>query len=219
MDENIIIQLEKENAVTATFRRLDPAKKENIFRAALEAFSREIYDRVSLEEIAVSAEISKGSLIQYFANKENILKSVITIFLNDYKNYWESYFAGEIAVRAKERIIKLFLAIMELWEKDKTSLRFYIKMRYENDATLTQEFREKISLIQREHLHKMIIRGMETGEIRRDIESEVIVQILIGVIRNLELACLTAFQTARAKTNLKDLIEKIATALFDGVKA
>jgi len=218
MDENIVIQLERQKAVTATFRRLDSAKKEKIYRAALEAFSKEVYDRVSLDEIAASAEISKGSLIQYFANKENLLRFVIKIFLDDYGGFWEKYFSGEIAVRARERIVSFYLAATELWDKDKISLRFYIKMRYENDAILTQEYREKILRIQSEHLNNMIMRGMETGELRRDIEGEVIVQILIGVMRNIELACLPAFQTARGKASLKEQTEKMAATLFDGIK-
>jgi len=91
-------------------------------------------------------------------------------------------------------------------------------MRYENDAILTQEYREKILRIQSEHLNNMIMRGMETGELRRDIEGEVIVQILLGVMRNIELACLPAFQTARGKASLKEQTEKMAATLFDGIK-
>jgi len=40
MDENIVIQLERQKAVTATFRRLDSAKKEKIYRAAWRLFQR-----------------------------------------------------------------------------------------------------------------------------------------------------------------------------------
>ncbi len=218
MNENLIIELEKDKTVTATFRKLEPAKREKIYRTAVEAFSNEVYDRVSLDGIAGSAQFSKGSLIQYFTNKENVLKFVMKIFLDDYKDYWAKYFAGETAVRAKERIITFFLAMVESWEMDKTAFRFHIKMCFENDANLTREYREKMIQIQSEGLNKIIRRGMETGEIRRDIEVQVITELLLGLVRSIELICLPAFQTTRGRAGIKDQIERMTRIFFDGVK-
>ncbi len=55
MDENIIVRLEKEKVVTATFRKLSPAKKDKIYKSALKAFGEDIFDRVVLDDIAKTA--------------------------------------------------------------------------------------------------------------------------------------------------------------------
>jgi len=219
MDENLIARLEREGVATATFRRLNPARREKIYLAALESFSVEVFDRVTLDSIAEKAGISKGSLIQYFLTKENLLKFAIRLFIDDYRQYWNAYFSREIAIRTRERINAFFQASIDLWEKNKMLLNFYLKMRYENDSSLTSEFRKEVSMIQSECLNKIIARGVETGELRRDIDPDVISQFFIGLIRNMELAVPAALQSARGKSVLINQLEKSLAALFDGLKA
>ncbi len=217
MDENIIIILEKRGTVTATFRKLEPSKKQKIFETAREAFAFNTFENVSLDHVAAGASISKGSLIQYFAKKENLLEFVSEISIDNYRRSWEEYFAREFAVRATDRIRRYFQTQLDTWENDKTGFRFYMKMHYENDFNLTRSFTERILQLRRHYLSGMVTRGMETGEIRRDLEPETIAFILLAAIRDLESAYLAGNLSPKEKLNLSDRAMKISSMLFDGI--
>ncbi len=217
MNENLIVEMERNGTVTATFRKLEQSKKEAIFRAAIKEFSADVFDRVSLDTIAAGAGISKGSLFQYFGNKEHLLEFVAEIFLDNYRQYWADYFGREHAVRARERVSRYLLACLEYWERERIEYRFYMKMHYENPATLAGDFREKVAQLQRGHISAIIERGMATGEIRRDLETETISFLIHATVRNLEQGYTAVLQVPKTKIDLKDLTLKIVMLLFDGI--
>lgn len=61
------------------FDALPPEKRTRIINAALQEFARNGYERASTNEITREAEISKGSLFNYFNNKKELY-----LFLLDY---------------------------------------------------------------------------------------------------------------------------------------
>jgi len=58
-----------------TFANLPDDKRERIFRAAIEEFVAHPYDSASLTRIAERADISKGSLYQYFDDKLDLFEA------------------------------------------------------------------------------------------------------------------------------------------------
>jgi AcrR family transcriptional regulator len=218
MDENIIVKLETQKIVTSTFRRLSVLKKEQIYQAAINVFSEKVFDRVSLDEIAENAGISKGSLFQYFSSKEKLFTFLLEMFANDYRKYWDDYFSREFAIRAKDRIINYFLSQLDFWDENRISFRFYIKVRHENDSLLTNDFTYLISSIQSQYLASIIARGSQTGEIRRDAEQAMIVLILSGLNEIIEKS--PAWQKSpRSRINLENRLKSIMELLFDGIGA
>ncbi|ROR23963.1 TetR family transcriptional regulator [Mobilisporobacter senegalensis] len=61
------------------FFNLEKEKQERIINAALKEFTKNGYEKASTNEIIKEAEISKGSLFQYFNNKKELY-----LFLLDY---------------------------------------------------------------------------------------------------------------------------------------
>jgi len=61
------------------FNTLEPEKQERIINAALKEFARNGYEKASTNEIIKEAEISKGSLFNYFNSKKKLY-----LFLLDY---------------------------------------------------------------------------------------------------------------------------------------
>ena len=216
MNENLIVEMEKKGAVTVTFRKLEPSKKEAIYRAALKEFSSDVFDRVSLDVVAAAAGVSKGSLFQYFGNKEHLLEFVAEIFLDNYRQYWESYFAREHAVRARDRVSHYLLECLEYWERERIEYRFHMKMEYENPLAVAGGFREKVVRLRQEYISAIIVRGMATGEIRGDMEAETISFLFHASLKNLEQSYAAILQTPKTKIDLKDLTSKIVMLLFDG---
>lgn len=63
------------------FNRIDDAKKERILNAAFKEFAEKGFDDASTNRIAKEANISKGSLFNYFNNKEDLFKYLIELAL------------------------------------------------------------------------------------------------------------------------------------------
>jgi TetR/AcrR family transcriptional regulator len=90
--------------VFSKFLNLDLEKQDRIINAALKEFAQKGYDNASTNEIVKSAEISKGLLFHYFANKKQLF-----LFLYDY---------------CVELTMKEFYDKIDFEEKD-----FFIRMR------------------------------------------------------------------------------------------
>jgi len=217
MNENLIVEMEKKGAVTVTFRKLEPSKKEAIYQAALKEFSSDVFDRVSLDTLAAEAGVSKGSLFQYFGNKEHLLEFVAEISLDNYRQYWEEYFAREHAVRARDRVSRYFLACLEYWVRERIEYRFHMKMEYENPLAVAGGFREKVARLRQEYISAIIERGRATGEIRGDMEIDTVSFLIHAALRNLEQSYATILQTPKTKIDLKGFSERIGALIFDGV--
>jgi AcrR family transcriptional regulator len=61
---------------TSTWFRLDGAKRERVLQAAMREFGEHGYSTGSLNTIAREAEIAKGSLFQYFSDKQEFFAYV-----------------------------------------------------------------------------------------------------------------------------------------------
>lgn len=61
---------------TATWERLDPARRERITTAAMAEFGRHGYSAGSLNIVAREADVAKGSLFQYFEGKLDLFQHV-----------------------------------------------------------------------------------------------------------------------------------------------
>ncbi len=61
-----------------TFFNLAQAKRDKIINAAIKEFSRVTIDEASIENIIIEAKISSGSFYQYFEDKEDAYKYVIS---------------------------------------------------------------------------------------------------------------------------------------------
>lgn len=218
MNENIIVKLEKEGTVTTTFRKLDPDKKARLYRTALNAFSLSVFDRVSFDSIAEGAEVSKGSLFQYFGNKENLLRFVSEIYLDDYSRYWQEYVSNEHAVRARDRLTDFFSAQYDFWQESRREFAFYLKMLYENDRVLTSAFADRIRQIQTTYLAGIIMRGSETGEIRRDIESSRMAPVLLAVMEGIYYQLTPEQFNPKKKNQIEELINSALSSLIDGIR-
>ena len=67
----------------STFYNLDPSKQEKIINATIKEFAKYGYKNTTISSIAKKAKVSKGSIYQYFKNKE---KLYIYIFDKSYRD-------------------------------------------------------------------------------------------------------------------------------------
>ena len=216
MNENLIVELEKSGIVTSTFRKLAPEKKAALYKSALSAFAGNVFDRVSLDEIAAGAEVSKGSLVQYFIHKDNILAFVIEVYLDEYKKHWEEYFNHEHAVRVQDRIITYFKTHYDYVSNEQSFSGVFFKMMFENSREVSSHFVDSVNEENHQHIQDIIRRSLQTGEIHSG-ESE---EEITGLFHEYLSGCF--FTWASNKEILKDReyhhkIESSIKTIFNGL--
>ena len=74
-----ILQLEQDGLVTRTFRRLDPERQQVILNAILEEAVARGPAAINIKEVARRAEVSIGSLYQYFENRAGLLAFAVEL--------------------------------------------------------------------------------------------------------------------------------------------
>lgn len=65
---------------TTTFFNLPPPKRERLFRAAVAEFARKSFDEVSISRVIRAAEIPRGSFYQYFTDKTDLFRYILSYF-------------------------------------------------------------------------------------------------------------------------------------------
>ncbi len=214
LDENIIAELVDRKVIFDTFRRLTSDKKKRIYQTAVSLFAEYGYDGLSVDMVCEKASISKGSFFQYFPSKSHLFEFVILIF-DDYLQKWVAEIRRfETVVMAKDRLLYLYqaLAINSRLFNDEERFFLYVSSSMNHSTVVI----EGIDLGRhfKSYVDEIISRGVETGEIRGDVEVE-----LTGYLVSLIIEGLLRRQYTDKKMPLNETEEYLITFLFDGIRA
>lgn len=173
-------------------------RKTEILNAALKVFAEKGFENAKLEEIAAEAEFGKGTLYNYFENKEELYKElVITLLKNNYN------FVKEVADSSnllQEYLEKFIDKVYSLYDENKYSFSLMLRLRgtlfLQNNSELISshidEIQEKIVNI---HIDK-INNAINKGEI-----DEVNAPMLIMALRSMIFSvfhCIKCFDNDNA---------------------
>lgn len=157
---------------TQRFRQLDSEKAQRIIDAAVSEFAEKGYEAANTNRIAKAAEISVGSLFQYFKTKENLFRYVIHLGAGIIETDIGAILKEEISGR--EKIHKLMLLTVnscELYPE-------YQQLYHEITATGNQDFivdiARELESYSATGLVELIKQGQQQGDIRTDLPAEVL---------------------------------------------
>lgn len=214
LNENLISELSERKIVNDTYRRLDPKKKSKIYRTAVRLFAEYGYDGLAVDQLCAQSSISKGSFFQYFPSKSHLFEFVILVF-DDYLARWiEDIRQNETDVLARKRILYLYQALVVNSRLFPDEERFYLYVTSSlSHATVAIEGID-LSRHFHQYISDIIHRGVETGEIRGDVEVDLTGYLVSLIIEGI----------LRRAYSEKDLLkhqteEYLISFLFDGIKA
>ncbi|MDZ4722527.1 MAG: TetR/AcrR family transcriptional regulator [candidate division Zixibacteria bacterium] len=214
VDENIISELVKRQVVNDTFRKLQPQKKELIYRQAIKLFGEYGYDGLSVDRLCRDAGISKGSFFQYFPSKSHLLEFALLVF-DDYLARWVAEVRKhDQRALAKDRLMYLYQALILNAKLHQPEKKFYLfaTNALEHSAVLIEGI--DIERHFHDYIDEIISRGEKTGEIRGDFEVE-----LTGHLVSIVMRALVNRQFSQRKTTTLRTGEYLISFLFDGIKA
>ena len=165
------------------------AKRLQIVAAAAATFAANGYDATAMDDVAEAAGVSKGSLYDYFKNKEDLFYAVFEWY--QLKVMQDSVTQLEPGLSAKEQIMRfveatvsalvaqvcLYPVTLEVWAaaaKRGTRERFATAMK-----TLYIEYRQSVEA--------MLRAAQESGELKKDMDAKAVAAMLVGAVDGLVL--------------------------------
>ena len=161
--------------IYSQFHSLESKKQERIINAALKEFARNGYGKASTNEIIRQAEISKGSLFNYFNNKKELY-----LFLLDYVAKVIEQIYAEVDWNEPDfflRMRQLGLVKFKIYKKFPHAFNFLKAAAHEDAA----DVKPAISKLKKE----MVSSGLEKGyknidwsKFREDIDRKKMINII-----------------------------------------
>ena len=158
-------------------------KKDRILAAAAHVFAQKGYAGSSVSDIAVKAEIGKGTIYAYFYSKEDLFFAVFELFM------MQTGAAAKVGVShlggsAVQRLEALSDSIMNMWDELKDAFTLTMEFWAASSSSQRRErFKEAFRRVY-ENLRGIvaaIVRdGIERGEFRSDVDPESIAAALVG---------------------------------------
>jgi len=214
LDENVIVKLVGRKVISDTFRRLPPEKKLQVYRAATRLFGTYGYDGLSVDRICREASISKGSFFQYFESKSYLLEFTILIFDDNLAKWVAELRRNETVALARSRLLYLYDALVVNAKIHASEQRFFLFVTHGLDHAGV--VLEGIDLERhfRRYVDEIVARGVETGEIRGDVEVD-----LTGYLVSMLIEALLRRQFSGRFLPRRRTEEYLISFLFDGIKA
>lgn len=159
-------------------------KKQRIMLAAEQLFRTCRVHEVTLEAIADQADVGKGTIYLYFADKEDVIfQAAVAGFDEMCRQLRQSAEEGgtfrERLLRASDRIVAFFQARRPLF---RIILSEGERAMEGGNAGLRQRWRERRRTMT-EAMAALIAQGIAAGEIRATLQAEVLAEYLLGMLR------------------------------------
>lgn len=166
---------------TATFFNLPVEKQNRIFNAAVEEFSEYRFSEASINRIVKMAKISRGSFYQYFKDKKEIYHYVIQMMAQEKAEIFNSYSIDFHEKNAFE-IISGGMPYIFDWVKENpkyNKIGFFLS---QEDPSLLYDSIDYIDAhVGRSLLMGLFQREKDEGNIRKDVDIELIVEMYLSI--------------------------------------
>ncbi|MBC8510006.1 MAG: TetR/AcrR family transcriptional regulator [Anaerolineales bacterium] len=173
-----ILQFEQEGLVTRTFRRLDPERQQTVLNAILEEASEKGPASLNIKEVARRAEVSIGSLYQYFGNREGLLDFTIALCVRYLVDLFSQFKPMLSALPLEEGLRYYILGGVE-WSQTEAGLaRFFGRAAYQGDPALSDSIVRPIAEAMRNTVEGILTQAAERGEIQSDVDYAATVRVI-----------------------------------------
>ena len=167
-----------------TFFNLKEDKKEKIEKALIKEFSRNSFEKASISNIILEANIPRGSFYQYFEDKEDAIYYIIDKYLEKEKNKIYQYLLrnkGDIF----ETAVNIYEDMAKITERDENERLFknILQEVKKNNINIFGECKEMLR--SKRTIEKMI--NKEELKIENDDDLPYFLRILNAIVRAISM--------------------------------
>lgn len=172
------------------FNKLDESKKARILDVAVDEFSAHGFRQASVNRMVDRIGIAKGSLFQYFGNKEGLFQVIFNHAVELVRHSLRQVKRETADADFFERIRRSTLAGIRFIKRHPRIYRIYLKMIFQEDFPLRAEFLQQVHLFSAEYIRPIVEAGIARGELRSDLDTDMAVFLLDALMdRFLQAYC------------------------------
>ncbi|RQD75775.1 MAG: TetR/AcrR family transcriptional regulator [Candidatus Syntrophonatronum acetioxidans] len=156
----------------------EPGKKDRILQAAIKIFSRKGFHQVKVEEVAEEAGVGKGTLYDYFQNKEHLLQEAFRVSCEQYLEVFDRSLESSLPFwQGVKEIINLHFSFLHEHEE----MSYFVMESYNRPLETIKEWLMEVRRERLEVIQRIMKKGIEEGEIR-PVDVEVASRMLLGLV-------------------------------------
>ena len=159
---------------TETFSKLRPEKRDRILGAAIEEFSTHTYADANLDRIAARASVAKGSLFQYFGDKDEFYVYSVEVALDRAWQFYQRHIARCEPADCFELLAETILSMAALRRREPRLAALYLRVVYARDSHARDRLYAAFVARNREFFSRMIPWGVETGRIDPELPDAIV---------------------------------------------
>src|SRR5437763_1219367 len=178
------------------YRRMPPrprseGKRALIVDAAMRHFAEQGYEAARVGDIAAELGIAKGSIFQHFGSKDGLFFEVYKKAVRSFPRYLDA--PPEIRDAGFFEVLRYWLARTEhLVHEDWIPYRVSLLGNYGTDLVLKREINRFLISEDPYGTVSFVRFGLERGELRDDLDIEMVVSIIDWMVERFQDALLTA---------------------------
>jgi len=154
---------------TSTFFNLPEEKRQNLVDLALVEFAHNDYEKASLSKIVARAGIAKGSIYQYFKDKQDMYFYLISLATQKKGEFLAGILEERSDAPIFERLLALFSAMLKFQQRYPLLAQLGNRILNVN-SPLSKDLIEKARTSTQRQFCELFIQGQATGEIRMDVD-------------------------------------------------
>jgi TetR/AcrR family transcriptional regulator len=167
------------------------AKRARIVEVATQHFAQHGYDAARVGDIATALGIAKGSVFQHFGSKDGLFFEVYKRAVRSFSKYLDA--PTEVHTAGFFEVLRYWLVRTEhLLHEDWIPYRISLLGNYGTDLALKREINRFLIAEDPYGTVNFVRFGLERGELRKDMDIEMIVSILDWMMERFQDALLTA---------------------------
>jgi len=184
-----------------TFSIISDEKRNRIYNAAVHEFAREGYEKTSIKNIAARAEISKGSLYDYFENKEDIYLAVCTHGINQSRQNIDEII--DDSLNFFDQIRNIFHRGLSFVMENPEYTQLYVNLSSCGMEHFAEKLTTRVEKTTADFYKTAIKRGIDGGYIRSDVD----VNMAAFVINSLYIIMLISMVSRHYQIRIKEYLE------------
>jgi TetR/AcrR family transcriptional regulator len=174
------------------FNNLEDRKKERILDTAIDEFASHGFRQASVNRMVQKIGIAKGSIFQYFGNKEGLFHFIFDHAVGLVRLSLRQVKQETADADFFERIRRSLLAGIRFIQSHPRVYRIYLKMIFQEDFPLRAEFLQQVHLFSAEYLRPFVEAGIAKGELRPGLNVDMTVFFLDALMdRFLQAYCVS----------------------------
>jgi AcrR family transcriptional regulator len=187
-------------------------RQEEIIDKATHIIDKKGIQGLTIKNLSREISVTEGAIYRHFKNKREILDSILEQFKKNQRNFQENTLQSNDSVY--DIISAFFLHFRKVFEKNPAIVSvIFAEEIFQNDSELTRKVNE---IIQNNEafMFKVIKKGKEMGELRKDLDEQMMVNSIFGPFRLMVKKWKMQGFKGNLKESVNQLLEYLKATIF-----